>query len=121
MSYKTLDQIKVKVEEVWRVEQFINLSEEEKEKYWELYNKAEPVGASFFCVDDVLYRPFKQYVIADFDCNDFDHEYYTMSIYKIEKKYLIATFNNIQVVRKEDFKHLLFNHAQTYGNLEFSF
>ncbi len=124
--YKDLEEIKVKVEEIWRVEQFINLTEEDKELYYKLYNKAKEVGGSFLAVCEengtTYYRPFlKEYVVADFDYNDFN-ECYTMNIYRIDGKYLLASYNRIEVVRKEDFKHLLYNHAKRwFGNLKFSF
>ncbi len=126
MRYKTLEEIKVKVEEIWRVEQFINLTEEEKEQYWRLYDKAITVGGAFLVISEesgaTYYRPFtKHYIVADFDYNNFN-EYYTMSIYRIDEKYLLASYNHIEVVRKEDFIHLLYNHAQRwFGNINFSF
>ena len=131
MRYKTLDEIKVKVEEIWAVEQFINLTEEEREEYWKLYKKAfnfynenylhnNEGTHAFMVIDKIHYIPFKKYIIADFDCNSFN-ECYTMSIYRIDGKYLYATYNNITVIRKEDFKHLLYNHSKEFGNLEFSF
>ncbi|QGA72478.1 hypothetical protein [uncultured virus] len=131
MRYKTLEEIKVKVEEVFTVEQFINLTEEEKETYYKLYRKAfnfyndnylhnTKGGHAFMVVERIHYIPFKHYVIADYDYNDFN-ECYTQAIYKIDGKYLYTTYNNIEVVRKEDFKHLLYNHAQRWGNLSFSF
>ena len=125
--YKDLEEIKVKVEEIWRVEQFINLTEEEEELYYKLYNRAKEVGASFLAISEedgtTYYRPFlKDYIIADFDYNNNYNEYYTMSIYRINGKYLVASYNHIEVVRKEDFKHLLYNHAQRwFGNISFSF
>jgi hypothetical protein len=124
--YKDLEEIKVRVEEIWRVEQFINLTEKEKELYYKLYNRAREIGPSFLAISEedgaTYYRPFlKDYIIADFDYNNFN-ECYTMSIYRIDGKYLVASYNNIEVVRKEDFKHLLYNHAQRwFGNAEFSF
>ena len=124
--YKDLEEIKVKVEEIFPVEQFINLTKEEEQCYWTLYNKALHSGSAFLAISEengtIYYRPFaKHYIVADFDYNNFN-EYYTMSIYKIDGKYLIASYNNIEVVRKEDFKHLLHNHAQRwFGNISFSF
>jgi L-rhamnose mutarotase len=125
---KLYDEIKgkVKVEKVWTVEQFINLTKEEEEEYWRLYNKAREVQPSFLTISEdsgaIHYCPFtKHYIVADFDYNDFN-ECYTMNIYRIDGKYLLASYDNIEVIRKEDFKNLLYYHAQRwFGNTSFSF